>query len=539
MQHTHTTSTWVNPHESDFELRLRHAREEAQRKQREYHLFAYDGARAWSVMQDLARVLDRLGQLADWYPTERRLRNEFPHLNFDDVQEHRWHRHLQRRFELHPAIRDAVFNYRPVSTHALVFEWPHVSETDPNRIAYTRDNRGGHDDRQVVTTVGKYLTRHFPTMPDHVIRDAALRYASFKFELWDTSEKIVKSVQHGPNSCMKWDDLADCEWEHHPYVTYSPAYGWRAAVRLDGGGNIVGRCLANVKSMTFVRSYTPRHDGYSHSDEALEVWLRDQGFSKAGSWDGLYLLRIENADGWHENILAPYLDGNLKNVEETCLDGMRVLQVSESGGWLCDRTDGRANEEERAHCDHCESSVDEDDLSSVGYHGDQRVCSSCIDDSYRYAYGRRGSQYYVYEDDAVWSEDADAWYHTEYLSDNNMVELHNGDVVCSDNAVYLESRDEYWRHDADEVVYCDHDEVYEHIDDVVLLHDQTYAHADNTWECHASGNTYHTDSDYAERTMLSVIDGQKRVSVHEDYIDEFEVDLDAAAEATAALIAFI
>jgi len=525
MQHTHTTSTWVNPHESDFELRLRHAREEAQRKQREYRLFEYDGARAWSVMQDLARVLDRMGQLADWYPTAHSLRNEYPRLNFDDVQEHRWHRGLQRRFELHPAIRDAVFNYSPVSVHALVFEWPHISETDPNRLAYTRDNRGGRDDRQVVTTVGKYLTRHFPTMPDHVVRDVALRYGSFKFELWDTSAKIVKSVQDGPQSCMKWDDLDDCDWEQHPYVAYSPAYGWRAAVRLDGGGKIVGRCLVNVKSMTFVRSYTPR-DGYSHSDEALEVWLRDQGFTKDSSWDGLYLLRIENNDGWHENILAPYLDGNLKTVEEDRLDGMRVLVVSESGGWLCDRTDGRANEQERAHCDDCEASVDEDDLCGVGYHSDQRVCTDCIDNHYQYAYGRRGHRYHVHENDAVWSEDAESWYHTDYLSDNNMVELHNGDVVCRDNAVHLETRDEYWRHDDDKVVYCDHDEVYEHIDDAVLLHDQTYAHTDNTWECHASGNTYHINEDFAERIELSVVDSQAHVSVHEDYIDEFEVDLD-------------
>jgi hypothetical protein len=117
---------------------------------------------------------------------------------------------------------------------------------------------------------------------------------------------------------------------------------------------------------------------------------------------------------------------------------------------------------------------------------------------------------------------------TEYLSDNSMVELHNGDVICSDNAVYLESRDEYWRHDDDEVVYCDYDEVYEHINDAVLLHDQTYTHTDNTWECHASGNTYHINEDYAERIVLSVINDIQRltVSVHEDYIDEFEADLD-------------
>jgi hypothetical protein len=241
----------------------------------------------------------------------------------------------------------------------------------------------------------------------------------------------------------------------------------------------------------------------------LEVWLRDQGFTKDSSWDGLYLLRIENNDGWHENILAPYLDGNLKTVEEDRLDGMRVLVVSESGGWMCDRTDGRANEQERAHCDDCEASVDEDDLCGVGIHGEQRVCTDCIDNHYQYAYGRRGHRYHVHEDDAVWSEDAESWYHTEYLSDNSMTELHNGDVVRSDNAVY-----------------CDHDEVYEHIDDAVLLHDQTYAHTDNTWECHASGNTYHINEDFAERIELSVVDSQAHVSVHEDYIDEFEVDLD-------------
>ena len=69
-----------------------------------------------------------------------------------------WHRDLQDRFALHPAVVKALNSgLVPDDWKLLTLEWPHVSETDELRLAYTRDERGGLDNRQVITAVGKYL----------------------------------------------------------------------------------------------------------------------------------------------------------------------------------------------------------------------------------------------------------------------------------------------------------------------------------------------------------------------------------------------
>lgn len=522
----HTTSTWVNPHESDFELRLRHAREEARAKQRKYWLHGYDGAAALRLIEDLKRVLSTMHVVATC-PDAFYIERNYPNINKDDAREHMWHADLQHRFKLHPAVIAAVHHYRPRSVHTLVFEWPHISETDPNRLAYTRDNRSGHENRQVITTVGKYLTRHFPDMPDHAIRDLAARYAGFRFELWDTTSKIIQSVQEGPSSCMQWDDGDE---DNHPYRTYDPRFGWRAAVRLNGHGQIVGRCLVYDDTETdrqrigkiYVRSYAHKEGGYSHSDEGLEAWLREQGFRKSHTWDGCKLARIED-NGWGD-FLAPYLDGDCKRVT----DCDTHLIINETGRLLFDCTNGSHNTCGGRECDDCGNDHDEDDTTYVGRYEDHGVCNSCIED-YTYVYGRRGNRYYLPDDSVVWDAQGNTPYDPEFLADNNMVELHDGDIVSMDEAVYLETRGEYWLADDDQVVFCEHDDVYEHIDDVVELEDGTYADPDNTWTCHVSGNIYHEAADKRYRRVLSMLDNkdEDEISVHDDYIDAFEANLDA------------
>lgn len=531
----HTTSTWVNPHESDFELRLRHAREEARAKQRKYWLHGYDSGAAIRLIDDLKNVLRTMHVVATC-PDAVLSRTQLSNINVEDAKEHAWHADLQHRFKLHPAVIAAVHQYRPRSVHSLVFEWPHISKTDPNRLAYTRDNRSGHENRQVITTVGKYLTRHFPDMPDHAIRDLAARYAGYRFELWDTTSKIIQSVQEGPSSCMQWDDGDE---DNHPYRTYDPRFGWRAAVRLNGHGQIVGRCLVYDDTQTdrqrigkiYVRSYAHKEGGYSHSDEGLEAWLREQGFAKSHTWDGCKLARIEE-NSWGD-FLAPYLDGDCKRVT----DCDTHLIINETGRLLFDCTNGSHNTCGGRECDDCGNDHDEDDTTYVGRHEDHGVCPSCIED-YTLVYGRRGNQYYLHDDNIVWDIHGHEAYDPEFLADNNMVELHNGDIVELDEAVYLETRGEYWLADDDQVVFCEHDDVYEHIDDVVELEDGTYADPDNTWTCHVSGNIYHEAAHKRERVLLSILGADLEhdyVSVHEDNIDAFEANLDADLSALATI----
>ena len=55
-----------------------------------------------------------------------------------------WHNREQIKYPLHPAIVKALeSDHRPTDWHLLTLEWPHVSETDSTRRAYTRDERSG------------------------------------------------------------------------------------------------------------------------------------------------------------------------------------------------------------------------------------------------------------------------------------------------------------------------------------------------------------------------------------------------------------
>ena len=97
----------------------------------------------------------------------------------DIVHEHRaWFRRETRKYKLHPVVEAALDVCRPDDWHQLLLEWPHMAESDPARLAYTRDERSGEADRQTVTTIGKYLTRHFSEMTDHKVRDLAALYGS-------------------------------------------------------------------------------------------------------------------------------------------------------------------------------------------------------------------------------------------------------------------------------------------------------------------------------------------------------------------------
>ena len=114
-----------------------------------------------------------------------------------------WHAALQHRYSVHPAVYDAMKHVRPYDWHQLLLEYPHRSQTDPYRIAYTRDERAGEADRQTITTIGKYLTRHFPTLSDHHIRDIVALYTSpSSFKILDAVADFVHAVNNGPNSCM-------------------------------------------------------------------------------------------------------------------------------------------------------------------------------------------------------------------------------------------------------------------------------------------------------------------------------------------------
>jgi hypothetical protein len=442
----------------------------------------------------------------------------------------RWHRELQDRFKLHPAVIAAFNMHDPEDWQQLLLEWPHVATTDVTRLAYTRDERAGEDDRQTLTSLGKYLKQHWPHMADHHIRDFVAKYATAAtFRIEYTTENIVNAVQKGPASCMKFDEDNCSERDElealgaHPYEVYAPQYGWHVATRRMGH-HIVGRALLMQRDNDesnpkyFVRTY--RHkDGehYSQPDDELAQWLHSQGYSHSTSWNRerlAYISRADTSDG-DSDFIAPYIDGAAQHVDidsERRADGTykKFLRICSSGEFECCNQNGIATEQDTCRCSDCGERISEDEQRGIGIYGDEMVGDCCIDD-YTNVVGRRGHDYYVPNDQAV--EVDGTYYDRDYLGDNNIVELKNGDYCELDDAICV---DDEWYHCDDDEIVCDHAGDYQLREDCVELHHGEWALEDEAWECAGSGNYYlHTDDEPVQ------IDGE---NYHEDYVPEPEED---------------
>jgi len=409
--------------------------------------------------------------------------------NWVTVREGReWFNQQHQRHRLHPAVCDIMTTHmrRAEDWQQLLLEWPHKSITDPNRLAYTRNEQsamhnGDSDAKAVVTTIGKYLTRHFPDAPSNLIRDIVAQYTyGGAIVITQDMDAMVGAVTNGPRSCMsnRFDIRCDDGKVRHPYEVYDPSLGWRMAVRSEDG-EVMGRCLVldhDVLGKGFVRSYKRERNSHSNSgaDESIEAYLRGVGYERWREWpEGASLMRYEvRGDGY----LMPYIDGGNQHVDEK----RDIFEIVSCGHYDASNTSGVINSY-TCTCEDCGDGMDEDDSHSIGYGGDRTVGPCCID-NYTYVYGYRGNEYYVHNDNAI---EADGeWYHDDYLSDNSIVELNSGDYTHIDNAVYVESADAYYHVDDDDICYTDDSNTYELKEDC--------------WRCTESGNWYTPDTDSVE-----------------------------------------
>ena len=396
-------------------------------------------------------------------------------------------------YPMHPVIDAAIKLVRPIDWQQLFLEWPHISQGDRTRIAYTQNEIKGQKNIQTVTSVGKYLNRHFP-LPDHTIRDLVSRHGSADtYKFVHTTAEMIYHLHRGPGSCMVWREdrgiRCDDGVTRHPYETYDPKYGWHMAVRISGDETI-GRALCMTNSdgtKYFVRSYArpANNGGYSETDNGMENWLHEQGYVKESYWrDGEKLAYHGTCDVF----LAPYLDGGDKRVSIDA--GNKWVIVDSDGEFLCDQTGGCPTDDSGDYfeCEDCGDRTAEDDGYWVGRGDDTRVCESCQENNYRYAYGRRGNQYYVHEDNAIYVDSQGEYYDVDYLDDNEIVELNNGDYVPLDEAIEVDGD---WYHIDDDRICRTED-----TDEFMRINE-------GCWQCEESGNWY-TDA-----VDCVVVDGNK------------------------------
>ena len=400
-----------------------------------------------------------------------------------------WHAREQRKYPMHPAVLKALeSDHRPDDWHLLTLEWPHVSATDSTRLAYTRDDRAGEADRQTVTTVGKYMKRHFPSMPDHEIRNLVALYAAGEScKTVHTMAEMLHHLHRGPGSCMVSVRELRCDdgEKRHPYQVYDPKFGWHMAVRVENDAT-VGRalCIDNgVHEKYFVRTYA-KTGGYSYADEKLHAWLLEQGYAHRNNYmDGTKMAYYPTSD----DFLAPYIDGNEQHVE---IYGDE-LRIDCNGEYECGNTSGMPEGGgNRVDCEDCGNRFSDGDGYWVGIHEETHVCESCHNDDYTYAYSRRGYQYYIRNDNTV--EINGSWYDADYLSDNNIVELHDGEYEDLDNCVMID--DEWYRTDDDDVCHAEDVEEYRLKEDCWMCEESGNWYNDEDMQVEVDGKLYHTDN---------------------------------------------
>ena len=373
---------------------------------------------------------------------------------------------------VHPIIYDVSRTYNPLDWHKLILELPHMAR-DGVSMAYYRQEL---DLGKKVTTckIGKYIKRHFPTIPDNIIRDYVNPYI-IETEILDNIDNIVDLMVSGdmPSSCMTKD------FTIHPYRVYNPDYGWKMVIK-KSGDNILGRALIN--NMHYVRAYTnsTTSDSGMSIDCALESWLDSQGYENIGKWpNGTKIAKIENRNG---EIVAPYIDGSNDNLN----DCGSYFTLCSDGDYTASNTNGLAEHANSCRCDRCGDRMHEDESNWIESE-DRSICEDCLNRHYVYISETRcGSRYiggYYHATDNCIETIDNEYYPDDSYSDFDIIELANGDYCKIDDAINVD--DEYYHVDDLGIVFVElHDGDYALIDDCRELHNGEYALIDDCQELH-------------------------------------------------------
>ena len=267
------------------------------------------------------------------------------------------------------AVKTALDKFGlPKDWHKLALEFPvDVGDGLIGFCATTAKQRAvmlhGNDSQRTVTTIGRYIRRHWPEAKDHEIRDVTALAETNGVTITYDMDEMIDAVQDGPASCMQWveaglsgtwymtgeqyPDGDDDEPENdittvHPYHAYDPELGWGMAVRKEGS-RIVARALVYEKDgvKCFVRSYGEDSDGYSGSDVAIDAYLKHKGYEYLDAWpEGVKLKAVKHEGGdW----CVPYVDPGPNRIavggRRFKLDG-DVFVRDNDGEYVFGETDG-------------------------------------------------------------------------------------------------------------------------------------------------------------------------------------------------------
>ena len=246
-----------------------------------------------------------------------------------------------------------------VGTEASYNHYLHVSNDNPEQVAFTPDAHKGVADRQTRMSPGRYLTRYFlDVLGTTGVQTWAERYAEAtsdaEVHFATTPDDIVEVYAHGPRSCMTESD----------------------SVRVYGAGDLAIAFLGSRDHATARAVCWPAKLLHSriYGDEsrlrpALEKLGYDSSTRSSHPFEGARLLCIEAHGGY----VAPYWDGEAGASLQT-IDDVEYLVLTRDGEFNLKSQTGIIGGNP---CVNCWDYVDDDDYT---IYAEDTWCNGCANE---------------------------------------------------------------------------------------------------------------------------------------------------------------
>ena len=207
--------------------------------------------------------------------------------------------------ELSPVMGAVLLATRSSGTGCPInMQFAHPSVEDPRRVARTVSAEDGMRDRQLTTTVDKWLRMMFPFAADHEIQFMAQRHISEvdpTLQIARTEDEVERIYRNGPTACMshppKYYGLEDGLHPSHVYAHNGFGVAYMGSVD-----------SASARAVVWVNpddENDKRHARVYPGGSALERKLKANGY-KHSTFEGAKLKAIRDHDN---NVVVPYMDG--------------------------------------------------------------------------------------------------------------------------------------------------------------------------------------------------------------------------------------
>lgn len=221
---------------------------------------------------------------------------------------------LREQFKVYPQPTSAILQLRAMFPETFL----HISKEDPLMVAYTPDSASGLADRQVKTTLGRYLQKFHFRINDKEAKEIVYKHLAeadptIEYVEGDALVEVYKSGAFG--TCMSGSSKV---WSYnpkgmHPANAYKAA-GIKLAVMRDSEGTVKERALVVTKpngTVGYIRVYgTKLQKKLQRADIKTTGWVGIEFNTIAFQSGDAEPIEGPLTVGQEYSLVLPYLDCN-------------------------------------------------------------------------------------------------------------------------------------------------------------------------------------------------------------------------------------